>query len=302
MRKGECSFMDEKNGNHKMDKNKDSQPWWKQWEQIWGADLGWDEKDPRATDLDSIWYRWEKVWCETLGWNYEELKKITTEAAEEAKAAEAEAKAAEAEAAEVAENVTAEEVEKVKERLRTDDESEIPEDRHIALYLFYKMFRGSYTTAQRKKEKNKKMNMQCKRRFIHLFFWFIVIHIHLLLVYAVLLVLGFSISHLTAVEAFVLFILVMSALIIGKDLDINKYQETWSRHTRFQNQRNQEMLRFLLDEKPQDKEKVDDFVKAIMAIEEKNIEKFCDNMDNKEKDMLSEFQSFINKKSGSKSG
>ena len=143
------------------------------------------------------------------------------------------------------------------------------------------------------------MNMAGKKRFIHVLFWAIIVQILLFLGFAVLLATGTPTDHMVYAEAFVLAVLALSLLIIAKDLDVNKYQETWSRHTFFQYQRDQEMLRFLLRLEPYnqgaDHERVDAFVKAVLWIEEQNITKFCANMDDKEKGMLDEAMSLLQK-------
>ena len=43
-------------------------------------------------------------------------------------------------------------------------------------------------------------------------------------------------------------------------------------------------------------EKTDNFIKAVLAIEEQNINKFCENMDTKEKGILDELSNLIPKK------
>lgn len=244
--------------------------WLNSWEKDLGEYLGWYVDEPAVTDMGSTWNRWEEIWCKAQGWYVWKLKFLWN--SESGKGGKLGAKT---------------ELLKIRP---TTVESEM--NRQIALYLFYCLFRSSYKKAKRKTEKNREMNKLCKRRFIYLLFWSIIINIILFLVYVILLVRGFSVWHWVTVETFLVAALVLVALIFVKDLDINKYQETWARHTRFQYQREQEMLRFLLeaesDSQADAEKRVDDFVKAILAIEEKNIEKFCINMEDKEKGMMEE--------------
>lgn len=237
-------------------------------------------ENSRENSIEKLWNRWKDVWCEMLGWNHD-----------------------------VPENITG--LDNFKEKLLI--KSDVPENdlsRHFALYLFYCIFKDSYNTAKSKTEYNKNKNTELKNCFVRVLYIAFGIHIILPVMYVGItfyfgcsLFRDFSVSHLAMVEAYVLIVVGLLALIIAKKLDIAKYQETWSRHTRFQYQRNQEMLRFLLavDEPYKEKDsiqRIDAFVKAILAIEEKNIEKFCLNMEEKEKEMMAELQSFINKKAG----
>lgn len=103
----------------------------------------------------------------------------------------------------------------------------------------------------------------------------------------------------------ILFIIFIIALnIISKWIDIKKYQETWSRHRKHLYLLQQEMLYFLYQLGDYDPEKAyydsdrrKYFMKRIFEIENINIEKFLDNMENKEikvdsniKDMMDIFK------------
>lgn len=271
---------------------------------ILGRMLGWYEPDPALENLGPIWNRWEEVWCKALDWNDCELKELWKLQKTEGSTGETKSKGSKTGAVDALHIIRP-----------TTVESEW--NRQIALYLFYQKFRRAYVMASQKTDKNKKMNTMCKERFIYLLFWSIIIHAVLLIpIYIVLLVKGFSTSnlpmfvalimerfstsHVWMTETFVVAALVLVALIFAKNLDIQKYQETWARHTRFQYHREQEMLRFLLEAEPYNQpeanQRVDTFVKAIQAIEEKNIEKFCTNMEEKEKGMMEEILAAAKKK------
>lgn len=230
---------------------------------------GQNEQNVQTLGLRNLWSQWEKAWCKALNWDQTKLNEYWQKKLGVG-------------------------MPSIFKGLRIDL------DRHESLLLFYAMFRYAYTDALQKVENNKDMNFTHKKRFIALLKWTIVVHVLLCVVFAVLLVLGLSTDHMIAIEAFVLFVFFLSSLIITKNLDINKYQETWSRHRNFQYQRNQEMLRFLLLMEPykkaEDGDNVDRFVKAILDIEGKNIEKFCDNMDTKEMSLLGEVLSLLKKK------
>lgn len=236
--------------------------------------LGWKE-EPSEEGMGPLWDQWAKVWCESLQWKKSELNKWTG----------------------IENKSFSEEV--IKTLYPSVPSTDL--NRHMALLQFYSMFRSCYKEARQKKKKNNDLNFKNKRWFIYLIIYTILAHILLSLLFVILYwVLHFSGKQLLAIEAFVLFVPVMVAIVIGKNLDINKYQETWSRHTQFQYLRDQEMLCFLLHSEPykagEDADKVERFVKAILEIEGKNITKFCENMDTKEKGVLDEVLSILKKK------
>jgi hypothetical protein len=262
-------------------KGKKSFPWWKQWEKIFDKSLGWSIPE-ESVPLGYRWEQWEQAWGTSLKWDRGRLRFYSRSTQRKRWR-------------QYWEQHPEVEWRFIRKGLPKQEQS----DRQTALLLFYCMFLKSYATSQRKIKKNKDMNMRGKRRFIHVLFWAVLLQILLFLIFAVLLVAGISTDHMVYVEGFALICLALTLLIVAKDLDVNKYQETWSRHTFYQYQRDQEMLRFLLKLEPynklEDNEWVDAFVGAILRIEEQNITKFCANMENKEKGMLDEAMSLFQK-------
>lgn len=230
-------------------------------------------KDKEFSPLGACWKQWEEVWCDSLKWKSSALsddwdkhqKMPLKEALQE---------------------------------IHPCTGSEM--DRHMALLLFYTMFREVYTTGNKQNQEMKKQNFEVKRQLLCAIKIAIFGLIALLVVYLALCLLGYSTDHMLHIEVLLLSALILVSLGIGKELDIRKYQETWSRHTQFQYLRNQEMLRFLLHLDPyivgEDANNVERFVKAILEIEGKNIAKFCENMDTKEKGMLDEVLAIVKKK------
>ena len=87
--------------------------------------------------------------------------------------------------------------------------------------------------------------------------------------------------------------------VLAKWLDIKKYQESWARYTRTRSRILSEMVRYIyrVDKYNSDFRKVI-FIESILEITNKNINKFHDNMTNKEKEVspITEAVNFISKK------
>ncbi len=176
-----------------------------------------------------------------------------------------------------------------------------PSDALIATlpyYQFYTIFKKAYIDAEKKISLNRKKNAFWKELFVCIFFFMLVMQIALT-VYIIWKseVKNCEVKNYIQIETSLLLIWIIVSLIIAKQLDIGKYQETWSRHWRYQFLRRQEILWFLMEEESyknlSSDEMVRTFIKRIMKIEELNINKFCDNMENKEKGMLEEFSEML---------
>ena len=250
--------------------------------------------------MDDLWNEWVLKWCEKLKWNVSSGNIVG-----------------------VSDNV----VDKMKNNGAVNpDESQY--------YSFYKTLYHSYTDAHSKMYKNKRNNTRLKWGFVITLGIMLVVQIVLAINYICYIkhilgedaikefiqleqnygedviqrvlqakgsvgVLGKEgIQSIVFTEALFLLIMFFVALIISKILDIKKYQETWSRHRRFQYLRQQEMLRFIMDIGDYDGSNgkdIEKFIENMMRIEEQNINKFCENMENKEKGMIDELKFVLNK-------
>lgn len=157
--------------------------------------------------------------------------------------------------------------------------------------LFYELFEESYNFAKKEKSENKRKNFNNKG----LFFLVLIAGI---LAYVVLDVLEFfwseSITFVDKTE--VLLAVFFLALIVGKWLDVKKYQETWVRHSQLEHLLEKEMLSFLYRIEPYQKNnRVYVFMERIIEIWDANEVKFVQNMENKEKNLLEIFD-YIKKK------
>lgn len=100
---------------------------------------------------------------------------------------------------------------------------------------------------------------------------------------------GGKIPYIIAENSFFLVMLILALTIISKWLDIKKYQETWVRHYYHLYLLNREMQLYLygLEEYSADGKKTEKninriFMKRFFDIEDKNTNKFVDNMEKKE--------------------
>ena len=163
-----------------------------------------------------------------------------------------------------------------------------------AAYFFYRMESEIDETVEGDKRKNKDDNFKGKNNFIRYWMGFFVIQLAVVAFLFNQLGRGESVIQSFAyIEAALLITLVIGSIAISKIIDVNKPQETWSRHTYYQFLRQQEMFRFLLQEgdyRGDDELGVKKFIVNMMKIEERNIEKFSNNMETKEKGMLDELE------------
>lgn len=149
--------------------------------------------------------------------------------------------------------------------------------------LFKSFFIQTYAEARQKKESNKKHNFFWKKLFI-----LIILAVFVgCAVYC-----GFTIDFQDSGTALwnlvggglFLTLLFLGCSMISKWIDIKKYQETWARHLAHVYGMEREMLLFLMGEDGYELEESakEHFVKEVIKIEDRNIEKACGNLENKE--------------------
>lgn len=159
---------------------------------------------------------------------------------------------------------------------------------------FVKLFKDNYEFVKSKTEINKIKNFFGKKVF---------------LVIIIIGVIGYLISILQLFDkvnnglvavgesTFCLIAVYLVASVAVKWMDVKKYQETWARHSKHKYQVEQEMMKFILQMNPYEKEgRKREFVKRIGDIWGANQKKFNDNMNNKEKklnDFLHNIKDFL---------
>ena len=150
--------------------------------------------------------------------------------------------------------------------------------------LISDLVHDTYQYVQIKAEQNKRLNFRMKRAY-------------LIAVLAMIIVYGFLfLRNLKEKEgaaevlsglldnAVVLGVLITTAVLIAKWIDVRKYQETWNRHRKHQFLLEQEMLLYLYEQDPYrtgDKEQI--FVLRFLSIESGNMSLFHANMQDREK-------------------
>ena len=149
---------------------------------------------------------------------------------------------------------------------------------------FREAFEQAYTYAYNKKEKNKQFNMLLKKSYS---LSIIVYAAILLMLLRFFIIFNGNIVNLAVIAGTLLVILLFLLFAIGKQLDINKYQETWSRHSKTLYKYDSILLKSCLKLKKLQTSNnkinvADDFVLQIMSIFEENQRKFNDNLENKE--------------------
>lgn len=155
---------------------------------------------------------------------------------------------------------------------------------NINNYFFHTFING-YREIEEKKDKNKNLNIAWKFAFILT-----------MLAYGIFICyyIKKNISKISIMSwtifALVLFVLILLCSAISKWIDVKKYQETWVRHSNHLHLLDNEMLLFLYGMEPYNGNRNEEvFMKRIMNIEDKNQQKFSDNMENKEKEMMDIF-------------
>lgn len=158
-------------------------------------------------------------------------------------------------------------------------------DEHLD--TFFRLFPVVYQYTYYTKEDNKKNNFFYKKVFIKVLGLGFVLYIIL-----------FILNLRTENNGLKVFLenglltvaLVFLSGIISKWLDIKKYQETWSRHSWDVHMMEAEMLKFISYIEPYDnvnRKRI--FVERIIKIWDENQNKFVNNMENKEKELMDIF-------------
>lgn len=161
--------------------------------------------------------------------------------------------------------------------------------------LFYHLFQYTYNDVMCKKNANRKLNFRYKKIFVGVIaialaaccFYF---------VYAFLREYHTGDIFVKFVSAGVFLVLLMLVCeIISKWVDVKKYQETWSRHSRHVYLMEKEMLLFIYQLKPYDTSRREEtFVLRVLEIWDDNQNRFCENMENKEKELMDVFDRVMN--------
>lgn len=159
---------------------------------------------------------------------------------------------------------------------------------------FVKLFKDNYEFVKSKTEINKIKNFFGKGVFLLIIIigviWYLI---------SILQLFDKANNGLAAIgeSIFCLIAVYLVASVAVKWIDVKKYQETWARHSNHKYQVEQEMLKFILQMNPYEKEgKKCEFVKRIGDIWGANQKKFNDNMNNKEKklnDFLHKIKDFL---------
>ena len=154
--------------------------------------------------------------------------------------------------------------------------------------LFFEMFEKTYFYAIDKDEYNQKMNFRMKIIFL------IVLTVGIVACIAFEVWSAFFSQNVVQnliQNGLLLFAVFLVALIIGKWIDMKKYQETWIRHSEHKHMLEREMLLYILKLEPYhvgDAETI--FMERTIQIWDANQKKFVDNMENKEKAMMDIFE------------
>lgn len=161
---------------------------------------------------------------------------------------------------------------------------------------FVKFFQNIYFETYRKMEANKCKNFLFKSLYIGVLITAFVGYI--MLFFFNLNQNGKTIYTLLE-NGFVLILFVLALTIILKWLDIKKYQETWVRHQQHIRFLQKEMLYYIynMGDYSHTRYSTNDnftFMTNIFEIENKNIIKFVDNMENKEEKLGKDFLDLMN--------
>ncbi len=168
------------------------------------------------------------------------------------------------------------------------DESKVKMD------LFDNVFSEAYKKTYIKKEKNKMKNFLSKAIFVGI-----------IIVFIVAMVIQFYKNN-TEIEleqiiwnGGSLLLLCLVCAVISKWIDVKKYQETWSRHSRHLYLMQKEMFFYIYDlehyHAVSEKEAL--FVKNILAVWEDNQNQFCENIKVNESKLMDVFDHISNSKS-----
>ncbi len=150
--------------------------------------------------------------------------------------------------------------------------------------LFEKLFETNYKYIKNKVQYNKIKNFQRKYLFVGILLAGIVLYI----VFAIYNLFNGESQGKILIENGVVFVLTgLLCVVVSKILDIKKYQETWVRHSRHQYLLEKEMIKYVCRLSPYgDINRNEEFIKNSLKIWEGNHQKFVENMENKEKNLM----------------
>lgn len=150
--------------------------------------------------------------------------------------------------------------------------------------LFKDLFETNYKYIKNKAKYNKNKNFRRK----YLFIGFLSLGIALYIVFAIYNLFNSERQVQILIENGVVFVLTgLLCVIVSKILDIKKYQETWVRHSRHQYLLEKEMIKYVCRLSPYgDRNRNEEFIKNSLKIWDGNHQKFVDNMENKEKNLM----------------
>lgn len=157
-------------------------------------------------------------------------------------------------------------------------------DKYLA---FQKIFENNYEYAKEKRIKNKKRNFMVKQAYLILVIVGLLLSIHIgCKMYRHL---EGELSGALLIGGVCIIVTLISASCISRILCTYKYQETWARHSKQQYLMDREILLFIEEISPYnngDKKKI--FIRRSLQIWDKNIDKFINNMENKEVKTINE--------------
>ncbi|MFQ7309331.1 MAG: hypothetical protein ACLROY_12115 [Mediterraneibacter sp.] len=150
--------------------------------------------------------------------------------------------------------------------------------------LFKELFETNYKYIKNKAKYNKIKNFRRKYLFIGILLAGIVLYI----VFAIYNLFNGGGQVQILIENGVVFVLTgLLCIIVSKILDIKKYQETWVRHSRHQYLLEKEMIKYVCRLSPYgDRNRNEEFIKNSLKIWDGNHQKFVENMENKEKNLI----------------
>lgn len=172
------------------------------------------------------------------------------------------------------------------------------EDR-IDEVAFLDEFTRAYQTADIKRRENNTKNFKGKGKFLTILIVWGIFQAMLFLgavcaVFHAPILDGAAVSDFAVLSTLSILVFFAALFAVNKQLDIRKYQETWARHTYAWQQYRQLMLCYLNGiyfSEPASPEARRAFKISAIHIMEKNIKKFAENMETKEKNLLDGFPS-----------
>lgn len=169
------------------------------------------------------------------------------------------------------------------------------QETQIKYKAFSLWYQGLYQKVQAEARDHKQKNFQLKNRVIRAMFAGLLLQLLATVAYLLWCAFGSAVVQadiLLAVEAAALLSVILLMIPFGKQLDIYKHQETWSRHKVHQERMEYEMMKYIFVLKNEDYHSTESaeqqFIMAVLERELQSAEKFGELMQTQEKEMLSE--------------